>query len=36
MPIDKLTDPKIRQAKVAHKAYKLFDSGGRDKRHGLR
>ena len=28
MPTDKLTDPKIRQAKPADKPYKLFDGGG--------
>jgi hypothetical protein len=28
MPIDKLTDAKIRQAKPAKKPYKLFDGGG--------
>ena len=28
MPTDKLTDPKIRQAKAADKPYKLFDDGG--------
>jgi integrase len=28
MPTDKLTDPKIRQAKPAEKPYKLFDGGG--------
>jgi integrase len=28
MPTDKLTDPKIRQAKSADKPYKLFDGGG--------
>lgn len=28
MPTDKLTDPKIRQAKAADKPYKLFDGGG--------
>jgi integrase len=28
MPTDKLTDPKIRQAKLADKPYKLFDGGG--------
>ncbi len=28
MPTDKLTDPKIRQAKPADKSYKLFDGGG--------
>ena len=28
MPTDKLTDPKIRQAKPGEKPYKLFDGGG--------
>jgi integrase len=28
MPTDKLTDPKVRQAKPAEKPYKLFDGGG--------
>jgi len=28
MPTDKLTDPKIRQAKPSDKPYKLFDGGG--------
>jgi integrase len=28
LPTDKLTDPKIRQAKPADKPYKLFDGGG--------
>jgi hypothetical protein len=28
MPTDKLTDPKIRQAKPGDKPYKLFDGGG--------
>ncbi|MDA8163665.1 MAG: integrase arm-type DNA-binding domain-containing protein [Desulfobacteraceae bacterium] len=28
MPTDKLTDPRVRQAKPGKKAYKLFDGGG--------
>ena len=28
MPTDKLTDPKVRQAKPTDKPYKLFDGGG--------
>jgi integrase len=28
MPIDKLTDPKVRQAKPTDRPYKLFDGGG--------
>jgi len=28
MPTDKLTDPKVRQAKAADKPYKLFDGAG--------
>lgn len=28
MPTDKLTDPKVRQAKPADRPYKLFDGGG--------